>query len=416
MVAKYPVEISDSEGIVDAVNYLMSGPAGLGQNFNGFSASQLSYLRFSTKQPWSLPGSSTLNGECYLSRPINNITIVGGNPSSLITCTFTTSFADVPFQFGDRLNIFNVTQSGSDTSYNNINFLVYSCTTTDVTIGLEDFPSVTWNSYISGGTIGRNFMDIAENNTDCNATVTVQGPTDKVFISSTFNMKYGYVCNTVSDYDVVFTITRYKGSPSKTPGSSEYVFGDGVAITRQLIAKTPAGIGFFQDTAEINFSTILDGPNLDFGYYLYVLQVGFNSEGVLDPATAGPDFTTKDLLFITGSKPVLGSTTTYSSISPITDVGVGSGCVVDVTLHPSVSGAQYVYSTVTVPNTDITITNPGSGYKVGDRLIILGTSLGGTSPTNDMTLRVIYVTPPYDIEVKTVETNLRSLTAQVIKE
>ena len=38
MTAKYPVDIGDDEGIVDAVNYLLSGPSGLGQNFSGFSS------------------------------------------------------------------------------------------------------------------------------------------------------------------------------------------------------------------------------------------------------------------------------------------------------------------------------------------------------------------------------------------
>ena len=33
MTAKYPVDIGDEEGIVDAVNYLLSGPSGLDKTF-----------------------------------------------------------------------------------------------------------------------------------------------------------------------------------------------------------------------------------------------------------------------------------------------------------------------------------------------------------------------------------------------
>jgi len=29
MIPKYPLELSDAEGIADALNYLLSGPAGL---------------------------------------------------------------------------------------------------------------------------------------------------------------------------------------------------------------------------------------------------------------------------------------------------------------------------------------------------------------------------------------------------
>ena len=43
-MAKFPVEIGDSEGIIDSVNYLLSGPGGLGQNFQGFSDYQGAYL------------------------------------------------------------------------------------------------------------------------------------------------------------------------------------------------------------------------------------------------------------------------------------------------------------------------------------------------------------------------------------
>ena len=37
-MAKFPVEVGDTEGIVDAINYTLSGPAGLGQNFQGTSS------------------------------------------------------------------------------------------------------------------------------------------------------------------------------------------------------------------------------------------------------------------------------------------------------------------------------------------------------------------------------------------
>ena len=42
-MAKFPVEIDDKEGIIDAVNNLLSGPSGLGQNFEGFTSPVLGF-------------------------------------------------------------------------------------------------------------------------------------------------------------------------------------------------------------------------------------------------------------------------------------------------------------------------------------------------------------------------------------
>ena len=53
MTAKYPVELSDQEGIVDAVNYLLSGPAGLGQNFAGFSSYSPVYVTGNFRIPYT---------------------------------------------------------------------------------------------------------------------------------------------------------------------------------------------------------------------------------------------------------------------------------------------------------------------------------------------------------------------------
>lgn len=52
-MAKFPVEISDQEGLVDAVNYVLSGPSGLGQNFGGVSFSQTAWLTGNFRPPFT---------------------------------------------------------------------------------------------------------------------------------------------------------------------------------------------------------------------------------------------------------------------------------------------------------------------------------------------------------------------------
>jgi hypothetical protein len=53
-MSKFPVEVSDNEGLIDAVNYLLSGPAGLGQFFKGFSAFAPGYLTGNYRIPYTV--------------------------------------------------------------------------------------------------------------------------------------------------------------------------------------------------------------------------------------------------------------------------------------------------------------------------------------------------------------------------
>jgi hypothetical protein len=403
-ISKYPIDTGDTEGITEAVNYLLSGPAGLGQNFQGFSAYVPAYLRPSNRQPWDASITSGLNTSIYLALPISDIQPVGALPSALITVTFASPQATPPFQFGDRVDIFNVTEAGTgDTSLNGASDVVYSCTTTEVVVGYNaDFDPQDWDVYISGGTIGRDYINV-DLETDCNAQVTVSGATQQVFISAQINLAWPYTCTVASTYNVSVRIFRLEGFPSDTPGSAEFIFSNDTLVSKKD-NYFPVTVGSGTQTLETIFSTVLDGPNLPFKYYWYILEVYFEVEG--------PLYDDSDTFIITGTKPALGSTTTYTSISPATITGNGSGGVIDIELDASGAGLPYLNDT----NTYIYLVTAGINYKPGDILKVLGTSLGGATPANDMTLEVKFVTSPYDVEIGPVTTGLRSLTAQVIKE
>jgi hypothetical protein len=396
-MAQYPIEIGDQAAISEGLNYLLSGPAGLGQNFQGFSAYLPGYIRPSTRQPWSLAITSTLDPSVYLAIPINNAVPVGGNPSQFVTFTFTTPQATAPFQYGDGLAV-----SGVDPDFYNDNYTVYSSTTTDVTVVTGD--EYTWPAYVSGGSVGRDYLDGTSMDTDCNARVTVQGPTDQVFVSAQLNLDWEYNCSTATDYQVVVRITRLRGFPDTTPGSNDYLFKDTVIVSERTFDKSVT-TGTGTQSIEAIFTTVLDGPNLDFGYYWYILTVEFVMPGSLpiDTATNDVDFS--------GTKPVLGSTTVYSALNPVTTTGSGSGLTVDVELLAGASVETY-----TTNNTTIDVTAGGSDYRVGDTLTILGTDLGGATPANDMTLVINTITGPYDTTIGRATTGLRSLTAQVVKQ
>lgn len=285
-VAKYPVDAGDSEGITDAVNYLLSGPSGLGQNFQGFAAYLPAYLRPSFKQPWSLPIDSTLDPAIYLQLSLSNAFpcdstgTASGPTSEYVRLDFTTSLATAPFQFGDIVSITDVVDDGGGNppySYDDSGYLVFSCTTSYVIVTF-DFVAYEWSNYISGGYVGRDRLGVTLS-TECNARVTVEGPTTVVFLSAQLDMSWEYVVNTPNDYDVRVQITRFRGFPSDTPGSTEYLFADGVLVSEKLFTFTGTTSG--TDSLGAVFTTVLDSPS--FGYYWYILEVIFETPQVTPP-------------------------------------------------------------------------------------------------------------------------------------
>jgi len=403
-MAKYPVESSDQEGVIDAVNYLLSGPSGLGQNFDGFSAYLPAYLRPSTRRPWSIPIDSTLNPSVYLNIPISDAVPVGGNPSQFVTFTFATPQATAPFQYGDKLEVYDVVSTGPGEPYNFADgYNVFSCGTTAVTIITSE--AFEWQTYSSGGWVGRDYLNYPIT-TDCYGTVTVQGATTQVFVSAQLNMAWEYDCVNAGDYNVVVSIVRERGFQSTTAGSSEYLFADPVLISEKTFIKTVTP-GPGTDTLEAIFTTVLDGPNLDFGYYRYYIIVQFNVPGQLLPG----DVLDSGGLKISGTKVTLVSDTTYSGLTPTSITGIGAGAILDVTLTAGDSAAYDINT-----NTTIDITSGGSSYAVGDILTIPGNDIGGSSPANDMNLVVESVTSTYDMTIGRATLGLRSLTAQVIKQ
>jgi len=278
-MSSYPVEISDTEGIVNAVNYLMSGPAGLGQNFQGFSAYLPAYIRPTRlKQPWSLPFDTTLNPSIYLDIPISNAFPCDptgapvGSTSAYIKLTFTTAQATAPFQFGDQLDIANVIDTGGANppySYDDIGYTVFSSSTTSVIMTFDN-TVYEWATYISGGNIIRDRVAVTLD-TDSNAQVTVEGPTAQVFVSAQINLTWEYTVNTPDDYSVIVSIERSKGFQDPTPGSTEYLFADTVTVSEKEFVFTATTSG--TESLEAIFTTVLDTPS--FGYYWYILTVFF---------------------------------------------------------------------------------------------------------------------------------------------
>jgi hypothetical protein len=52
-MSKFPVTSNDDAGVVSALNYLLSGPAGLGQNFEGYTNYNIGYLSGAVRPPFT---------------------------------------------------------------------------------------------------------------------------------------------------------------------------------------------------------------------------------------------------------------------------------------------------------------------------------------------------------------------------
>jgi len=58
-MASYPIEATDTSGVIDAVNNLLSGPSGLGQDFSGFTSFVPGFVTGSTRTPYVSAGIQT---------------------------------------------------------------------------------------------------------------------------------------------------------------------------------------------------------------------------------------------------------------------------------------------------------------------------------------------------------------------
>lgn len=268
--------ISDQQGIIDGLNYALSGPSGLGQDFAGFSSSgdgtqfdmTGNYRPPYAIQNFNPPGVPTV--------AIYVAPIPLGTSEMLDERTWKFTFASpvvglVPFVAGQPVTVSGVADPYYDGTYSPIG--VVECTDTYVTVRTEGSYPVVANS--SGGTVELNSMDTLLS-TDCNAKVTVTSALDRVVISSQLNNKIIFDAGATGSIYYEAIINRYKASSTFDPVNPDYRFNlDGQVAYKQYLESTVLG----SVEKETIFTSIIDSPGP--GYYWYILEVRFtdNSGG-----------------------------------------------------------------------------------------------------------------------------------------
>jgi len=288
-MSQFPVE--NEPGLYEAINYLLSGPAGLGQNFQGFSAYKPAYLTGTFRAPFSLP-TTTTPAPTWTVAPISisDIQPVDVDPltgkTDTIEITFSSTQANPPFLLGDTVVVANVVDDGTGEVYDGTyrRSVVY-CDTTKVVLQYLD---TVWSAYISSGDISKNISN-TNISTDCNARVTVYGPTDQVFVTAQMNLAFTYTASTSSEFDIAIRINRYKGfidtsSTSTDLANRDYLFDFDSVVSEVVYPFSVAGSG--SETIETIFTTVLDSPS--YGYYWYILEVDFITETAAVPPVPYP--------------------------------------------------------------------------------------------------------------------------------
>ena len=270
-MAKFPVEQSDDEGIADAVNYLLSGPAGLGQNFAGFSAYTPAYLTGNFRPPFT----DQATADIYVA-PIALSTSEMLNDRTF-KFTFASTQPSPPFVSGNPIDVSGTSDSWYNDSYGPIG--VTECTT-DYVIVVTRSP-LALNPPATGGTVQYSLIVSLANNpsfnsTDCNAKVTVTGGTDRVFISAQLNSFISYEGS--GDLTYTVAVNRYKGFINNDPVNPEYRFLFDQTISQKVYNLTGLSGPATLPDIETIFTTIIDEP--DPAFYWYILEVAYASDDV----------------------------------------------------------------------------------------------------------------------------------------
>lgn len=293
-MSKYPVELSDSEGQVDAINYLLSGPSGLGQNFQGVSAYKPTYLTGFYRKPFTVSDNLTQPSTWDSNWPpewyFTPISITDAYPIDVDPLTGKSFYFKVeftpqstpPFAVGMAAYIQNVTGAGTgevyDGYYNNPG--VQYCTTSYVIIKTSS--SYVWDTYVSGGDISTDQTAIFVS-TDCNARVYVTGGSDTVFITSQNEFTIDYECFYDTTLTLQYVVNRYYGFLDTTdPENPDYKFllddrdGRDPIVSKQTQDwSLTVGTGSVS-TDKLIFTTLLD-QNIPLGYYWYIAEIRIDS-------------------------------------------------------------------------------------------------------------------------------------------
>lgn len=357
-MAQFPV--SDNQGILDGLNYVLSGPVSTGQSLVGFSSDDPAYQTGNFRLPFSSTSTATLMG--------TSVALATATWLDARTWRYDFSAAQPspPFAVGNGVYVSGVSPGDYNGSYLTIG--VVECTTTYVICRSgSEYPDPGPGT---GGTITL-YNDTYSNavnplSTDCNAKITVNGikgspspinftaaPSpivinDRVLLNAQFNNTLTYSTTSAATFEYRVQINRYTAAPNDDPVNPDFLFiTPGTLISEQV--------------------------------YTYNLDV--TSGGVVDFTPAG--------VKVAYAVPVDGAfETAVDVVVTGVNAATGTGNAANLRIEIAYGGA----GAYTAANTRVTVNDPGDSWTAGSTVVIPGTTLGGATPVNDLTLTVNTVT------------------------
>lgn len=335
-MSQYPVDTTDN--LVEAVNYLLSGPVGSGQNFEGVSAVGLdsptsAELFFIPVQTWytGLPYYGPLSFRPSIEQPgtqddpadpldpnvyypiwntlpgglaitaITPVTATGRDITVTVTLGSLNNESSSPWTNGQIVVLSGITPSSYNGTYTVVNFIPATETFPSTTVTLRSSISQTWASYTSGGVLTINDFTNTVNQyfpTGLQAVVTVNGPTDRVFVSSQSGALSVYtytkfVSIAAFTPKIKLQVNRYRAIATTTlPDSIDFKYYQGfewkldktVVNLEKVIAWDSIGSEVkVNNYGDIIYNNVIDSPGI--GHYLYAFQIAQSAERDVSPNT-----------------------------------------------------------------------------------------------------------------------------------
>ena len=267
-MSQFPVETGDLQSLAQGVNYLLSGPGGLGQNFQGFSTYTPGYLTGNFRPPFT---NTTV-------APLFVDLIPLGVSQMLDKRTWQFNFASTqaspPFVAGQPITVAGVADPYYDGDYTPIG--VINCTT-DYVIARTDGEFDIVPPSTGGDVYFYNTLKVDSDSTistDANGKVTINGATDRVFLNAQLNNIISYIDATATNFRYTVQISRLKGFITSDPVNPEYRFAPDGIVAQKVYDFTLTGSSNL-DNIETIFTAIIDNPLP--GYYWYILEVQYKN-------------------------------------------------------------------------------------------------------------------------------------------
>jgi len=357
-MAQYPVVGADQQGIVEVLNYVASGPAGIGQQLSGFNNIDITNITGNQVLPYTTPVSQLyvapidLSDSTWLDDYTRQYTFSSVQPAA-------------PFALGNGIIVDSVSPAEFNTPivdgiYVNT-AIVVECTDTYVIV--RDTTAIPNPGVTGAGGRVRYFVTQygyigTRLNTDVNADVVVDASNSLVSVTAQLTI-------TGSDYAVLYVDPMIVGT---------------VVYTVQLNRYKAVNVG----TAA--------NPNLLYSFDTTISEQQIYSQNVPAPTQGIPLTYT-----IVAGSPAAGSAGVYNlPDGPSLTNGSGQGAGFSVNIISDIVD----YAT----GTTVTASGAGGNYSVGDLVIIEGTQLGGLTPDNDLEMTVASIGGTGDVSIGPFET------------